>query len=188
MATRIRELGLSECPVCHTGAILVARHPALIPIGGLYQDTADPRHDPDANVVFAVRLTCDVCGYMLLFDSKSSTRAVRRHCSWDPKSSRLSGKPSRGRPTRAKPVEYRPGPASRLRRYRLLRNSERESVAQPLEHCGPQTAGAVVGVIANGATSEVRNRARFRARGCPRNDRPSPTCASGRTGDRTGRS
>jgi hypothetical protein len=70
MAARIGELGLSECPVCHTGAILVARHPALIPIGGLYQDKADPRHDPDADVIFAVRLTCDVCGYMLLFDSE----------------------------------------------------------------------------------------------------------------------
>jgi hypothetical protein len=70
MAARIGELGLSECPVCHTGAILVARHPALIPIGGLHQDKADPRHDPDASVIFAVRLTCDVCGYMLLFDSE----------------------------------------------------------------------------------------------------------------------
>ena len=70
MAARIGELGRSECPVSHTGVILVARHPALIPTGGLHQDEADPRHDPDANVTFAVRLTCDVCGYMLLFDSE----------------------------------------------------------------------------------------------------------------------
>ena len=47
------------------------RQPASIPIGGLPQDKADPRYDPDASVIFAVRLTCDVCGYMLLFDSET---------------------------------------------------------------------------------------------------------------------
>lgn len=70
MAEKIVQLGLNECPVCHTGAILVNRYPAIISIGGFQHDKTDPRHDPEANVIFAVRLTCDVCGYMLLFDSE----------------------------------------------------------------------------------------------------------------------
>lgn len=70
MAARIVELGLSECPVCHTGAILISRQPAHVSTGGFHYGKGDPRNDPDANVIFAVQLTCDVCGYLMLFDSE----------------------------------------------------------------------------------------------------------------------
>jgi hypothetical protein len=70
MGARIVEMGLSECPVCHTGAILISRLPAMVYVGGIHHEPGHPRHDPEANAVFAVRLTCDVCGYMLLFDSE----------------------------------------------------------------------------------------------------------------------
>jgi hypothetical protein len=73
MTVRIVELGLSKCPICGTGVITASRLPALVPIGGIHREKDDPRHDPEANVLFAVVLTCNLCGYMLLFDSEKFT-------------------------------------------------------------------------------------------------------------------
>lgn len=42
----------------------------MVYIGGIHHEQGHPRHDPEANVIFAVRMTCDVCGYMMLFDSE----------------------------------------------------------------------------------------------------------------------
>jgi hypothetical protein len=70
MTQRLVELGLSKCPICQTGAILVSPRPAIISVGGFHHEKDDPRYDPEANVIFAVKLTCDVCGHMMLFDSE----------------------------------------------------------------------------------------------------------------------
>jgi ssDNA-binding Zn-finger/Zn-ribbon topoisomerase 1 len=71
IAGHIRRLGLSRCPVCGGESSLAAsRLPAIINCGGWPHERDDPRHDPDAYVWFAVKVECDSCGHMLLFNSE----------------------------------------------------------------------------------------------------------------------
>jgi hypothetical protein len=42
----------------------------LLDVGGFHHEKDDPRHDPEANVMFMVRVYCQLCGYVLLFDSE----------------------------------------------------------------------------------------------------------------------
>jgi hypothetical protein len=67
---RLSQLGLSSCSVCQTGALFVSPYPVLVNFGGFPVDPSDPRHDPDANVWFALKVECDVCGHMMLFNSE----------------------------------------------------------------------------------------------------------------------
>jgi hypothetical protein len=68
---RLAQLGLEECPICHSGTLGAHRVPVLLHIGGLKSLKEDPLHgDPDTNVLFMVRVACEVCGYTMLFDSE----------------------------------------------------------------------------------------------------------------------
>jgi hypothetical protein len=46
------------------------RRPVLLNVGGLPHDEHDPRYDPEANVLFMIRVVCRLCGYTMLFDSE----------------------------------------------------------------------------------------------------------------------
>ncbi len=70
MSQRISQLGLDRCGVCDSERLLVGKRPAIIPIGGIHHERDHPRWDPEANVLFMVMLTCDLCGNVLLFDSE----------------------------------------------------------------------------------------------------------------------
>jgi hypothetical protein len=74
MTGRIAELGLNKCPICDGETIGIAERPAMLYIGGFLFEKDDPRRDPDANVVYAVDFTCQVCGYIMLFDSEKFHR------------------------------------------------------------------------------------------------------------------
>jgi hypothetical protein len=60
--------GLRKCPVCDGGALAISRRPVILTVGGLHFDQSDPRHDPDANIEYAAKVECDVCGHILLFN------------------------------------------------------------------------------------------------------------------------
>lgn len=66
---RLMQLGVSDCPVCH-GSLAVDQRPALLKIGGFHHPRDHPRHDPDANTLFMVRVACSLCGHTMLFDSE----------------------------------------------------------------------------------------------------------------------
>jgi hypothetical protein len=71
IAERLQQLGLRRCQVCNAEESLrVDRRPAMLDIGGFHHEGDDPRHDPEANVLFMVRVTCGLCGHTLLFDSE----------------------------------------------------------------------------------------------------------------------
>ena len=71
MQEKIVQMGLSQCPVCSSGSLHVARRPTLETIGGFHHPKPDPRNDPEANVMFLVHVECSACGYVLLFNSES---------------------------------------------------------------------------------------------------------------------
>jgi hypothetical protein len=64
MNERLVQLGLSGCPVCRSGQLLARRRPVIQTIGGWAPD-------PEHNVLFLMQVTCDVCAYVMLFDSES---------------------------------------------------------------------------------------------------------------------
>jgi hypothetical protein len=68
---RITQLGLTSCAICDaTDSWQVDRRPVLLPVGGRTSRIEDPiAGDPDTDVVFIVRVFCEVCGYTMLFDS-----------------------------------------------------------------------------------------------------------------------
>lgn len=71
IAEHIVRLGLAKCPVCGSESSLGASpYPVLLSFGGFHHEPRDPRHDPEANVWFAVNVECQVCGHMMLFNSE----------------------------------------------------------------------------------------------------------------------
>jgi hypothetical protein len=71
ITNRLSQLGLEECPICHSGTWGAHRIPVLLHIGGLKSSIEDPVDgDPDTNVLFMVRVACQLCGYNMLFDSE----------------------------------------------------------------------------------------------------------------------
>ncbi len=69
LTDRLVQLGLSSCPVCQSGLMGVTRRPVVLSVGAMFREV-EHRTDPDCNVIFMVRVTCDVCGYAMLFDSE----------------------------------------------------------------------------------------------------------------------
>ena len=59
----LNQLGLADCAVCGSRERNFSRFPIMLPIGG-----SPP--DPEANVLFVIALTCEVCGNMTFFDSE----------------------------------------------------------------------------------------------------------------------
>jgi hypothetical protein len=71
ITNRIAQLGLEECPICHSGSWGAHRVPVLLQIGGLKSVIQDPvKGDPGTNVLYMVRVACELCGYAMLFDSE----------------------------------------------------------------------------------------------------------------------
>ena len=72
MAGRIAQLGLERCPVCGSdagGTMHVQKRPVFVSIGDAYKENVASR-EADANVLFFVLVTCDLCGYAMQFDSE----------------------------------------------------------------------------------------------------------------------
>jgi hypothetical protein len=70
MQQRIMQMGLETCPVCQSGQLGVLKYPSIESIGGFHREKSDPKHDPEANVLFLVHVECDMCGHVLLFNSE----------------------------------------------------------------------------------------------------------------------
>jgi hypothetical protein len=73
MRDRLSQLGLSTCKICESGTLGVSDYPVIVSFGGWHHEKPDPRHDPEANVWFAVRVECDMCGHMMFFNSERYT-------------------------------------------------------------------------------------------------------------------
>ncbi len=76
IADKLSQLGLSACSVCGSATALAAdRRPVILSIGGvawMSPGVATPREqEPSTNILFMVRVGCEVCGHTLLFDSES---------------------------------------------------------------------------------------------------------------------
>ena len=63
-------LGVTSCPACRSESVLIDSRPTIISVGGFHHPEPDPRHDPEANVVFAVAMRCEVCGHLAYFDAE----------------------------------------------------------------------------------------------------------------------
>lgn len=71
--TDLQRLGLHDCPVCKGSALHTDRRPVWMYVGG----TADTR-DATTNMVFLLRVFCDVCGHVLLFDVERFVKGDER--------------------------------------------------------------------------------------------------------------
>ena len=66
---RLNQFGLAACPVCEAEhGLQAARHPVVLNSGALYLDEGHPAHDPEANILYMIRVSCNLCGYTMLFD------------------------------------------------------------------------------------------------------------------------
>jgi hypothetical protein len=71
MTTRIVQLGLEHCPICHSGSMAVLRLPVVQSIGAVYREKeARSDEDREHNVQFMVQIACGMCGYAMLFDAE----------------------------------------------------------------------------------------------------------------------
>jgi hypothetical protein len=68
LSAHLTRFGLSRCSVCEGGALGISPYPVLVNFGGFPHEKADKRHDPDANVWYAAKVECDMCGHMQLFN------------------------------------------------------------------------------------------------------------------------
>jgi ribosomal protein S27AE len=59
-------LGLEKCPTCGSGTLAGDKRPVVLPIGGVPWGIKDA----DTNVLFMVRVECQMCGHSLLFNSE----------------------------------------------------------------------------------------------------------------------
>ncbi|HEV2123997.1 MAG TPA: hypothetical protein VGW38_14625 [Chloroflexota bacterium] len=67
---RIVQLGADACKICGSGTLSIHKRPGLVTIGNVHHERDDPRHDPEANVLFMAMTSCDVCGNTQFFDSE----------------------------------------------------------------------------------------------------------------------
>jgi hypothetical protein len=69
----LRQLGLTACPVCGLADSLEAGHlPVLLVDGGFPPGTDDNSlgEDGDGDLTFSVRIECNACGYLMLFNAQ----------------------------------------------------------------------------------------------------------------------
>ena len=69
----LRQLGLAACPVCGLADSLSVGHlPVLLADGGFLPGADDhfPGEDRDGDLTFAVRIECNTCGYLMLFNAQ----------------------------------------------------------------------------------------------------------------------
>lgn len=67
---QLSRLGLADCDVCETGNLGLSDYPVILSFGGLPHDEGDPRHDPEANIYYAVKIECNMCGQMKFFNAE----------------------------------------------------------------------------------------------------------------------
>ena len=48
----------------------ISDYPVILNYGGFHHEQPDPRHDPEANIYYAAKVECSLCGYMMLFNSE----------------------------------------------------------------------------------------------------------------------
>jgi hypothetical protein len=66
ITAKLHQLGLSDCHVCGSETGLHAdKRPVTLEIGG-----RDGSKDPEANILYMVRVECITCGYTQLFNSE----------------------------------------------------------------------------------------------------------------------
>jgi hypothetical protein len=68
---KIVQLGLQHCPVCDSGLLGVSKLPAFLHVGDFAGSVKPKKPDPDGNVLFLVHVECNLCGYVLLFNSET---------------------------------------------------------------------------------------------------------------------
>jgi hypothetical protein len=68
LAEHLVRFGLNKCPVCDGETLAISKYPVLVNFGGFPHDKLDSRHDPDANVWYAAKVECEICGHMLFFN------------------------------------------------------------------------------------------------------------------------
>lgn len=68
----LARLGLRGCSVCGSETSLgISDYPVIVSYGGTGgYDESDPRYDPEANIWFAAKVECQVCGHMTFFNSE----------------------------------------------------------------------------------------------------------------------
>lgn len=68
----LRRLGLQTCPVCNSAdALSMSPFPALITEAEFPgADTLPGWDEPGGDLIFAVRVECVACGYLMLFNSE----------------------------------------------------------------------------------------------------------------------
>jgi hypothetical protein len=67
------QLGLATCPMCGLADSLGVGHlPVLLVDGGFPPGTEDDSlgEDRDGDLTFAVRIECNACGYLMLFNAQ----------------------------------------------------------------------------------------------------------------------
>jgi hypothetical protein len=69
----LRQLGLTACPVCGLDDSLDVGHLPELLFGGRFPPRTDGHSrakDSDGDLTFAVRIECNACGYLMLFNAQ----------------------------------------------------------------------------------------------------------------------
>lgn len=68
----LRQFGLHNCPVCGLADSLGIGYSPVLLLDGGFLSRADPpvRKDSASDLIFAVRVECTTCGYLMLFDAQ----------------------------------------------------------------------------------------------------------------------
>lgn len=67
----LTRVGLHKCPVCSTGMLDVSPAPVVLPWRGFaWRDVGERGYDTKANILFMLKVTCDFCAHVMLFDSE----------------------------------------------------------------------------------------------------------------------
>jgi hypothetical protein len=65
ITAHLQQLGLARCPVCSGETLGVDRRPVWMYVGGVPE-----AKDSTTNIVYLLRVLCQVCGHVMLFDSE----------------------------------------------------------------------------------------------------------------------
>jgi hypothetical protein len=65
ITTDLQKLGLASCSVCDSAALQVDRRPIWMYVGG-----SPEARDATTNVIFLMRVFCEICGHSMLFDTE----------------------------------------------------------------------------------------------------------------------
>jgi len=66
---RLKQLGLSTCPVCGSDKLWPHRFPSVVLVGGFPPKISNVPH-LETNIEYLVHIGCQVCGYALMFNSE----------------------------------------------------------------------------------------------------------------------